>query len=598
MIERVSGNTKAEIFAFDFRARTDEKTNEGGVASIWLSSIVGDDTTETRKNIKDFLDLIIERSAKQNVCLYCFDLAFHWSFLAYELFDRGYCHARRMRKDSVKKFNVFCTSNASTVYSAMIKVSKGHGIIFLKDLKQVYAGYKSLDEMAKSFKSDRPFFPDDLEKEHPEGAEPTENEKSNSVSRSSFIFDVLKAQEKDAAFFQAFTLASYSLRRAILHAFGHLKSPYMAYRSQKMYPRITDEDEKKALIASKKGGLTGPTIAAIDRGFQINQRCFVIDRTQSYPSEMKESKLPRGTGTLFDGFDTGGGIRLFYVQINSFDGVRIHSIPVLMQGHLHFMPPGSPPIRIWIWEWEYYQAFSCYINLDCEVLGGYLYREGRCPFGPYVEENQRIRNEFEAKGDFIQAAHYKALNVTIYGKLIQRDSKETITQTLDEETGLTVTERKEREEARESSYVYLPAGSAIPSLARWHLIKLAKRFGYENVVYVETDSLIVLENEHTKEVLASLDLNKQLGHWHLESVALEAYFPMAKRYKYKTEDGRAVVKGAGIDSSAFSGLYDEIKITDTEIEMRQKKAAPGGTLLIKVRKKLKGERKDENTNPC
>lgn len=591
MNSRINGNAKADIYSFDFRARTDDKTNSRGVASIWLSCLYGDDCEETRGNIADFVDLILEKSKSKSICLYCFDLGFHWSFIVYELFARGYQHAKRLRVDSVKKFNVFCTANASTVYSAMIKTSKGSGTIYFKDLKLVYAGYKSLEEMAASFRTARQFFPDDLEKEHEDGAEPSEEERKNCISRAGFVFDVLKRQEGDSAFFQSFTLASYSLKKAIKHAFGHLRAPYMAYRSQKMYPQITDEAEKEALLASKKGGLTGPTIRAIDENYIIKKRLFVIDRTQSYPSEMKFSKLPRGVGVPFEGFKVGGGICLYKVQINAFDGVKLHSVPELMQRHLHFMPWGMEPIIIWIWEWEYFQMFDCYIGLDCEVLGGYLYKKGVCPFGRYVEENQEKRKEFEAKGDFIQAAHYKALNVTIYGKLIQRPNEETIEQSLDEKTGLAVTEKKARDHAKESSYAYPPAGSAIPSLARWHLIQLAKNFGYENIVYIETDCLIVIENEHTKAILDSMTLKKDLGFWHLENKAVEAYFPMAKRYKYKTEDGRAVVKGSGIDSSAFSGSsYEEVKITNTKITMRQKRPAKGGTLLIKIEKTLKGEK--------
>lgn len=588
MKERISGNTKAEILAFDFRARTDDVTNMSGIASIWLAGIVGDGLEATFNAIDEFVDYIIERSKDGNICLYCFDLGFHWSFIVYDLFRRGYTYTKRFRKDSVKKFNIFCTSGASVVYSAMIRTSKNGGIIFFKDLKQVYAGFKSIEQMAQSFRSAREFFPDDLEKEHPCGEKPTHKEITNCISRAGFVFDVLKRQENDPAFFQAFTLASYSVRKAILSAFGHLKSPYMAYRSKKMCPAITDEEEMAALKASIKGGLTGPTIKAIDMGYNINQRLFVLDRTQSYPSEMRFSQLPRGQGEKFEGFKIGGGVRLYHCLIKSFDGVKFHSLPALMQSHMHFMPYGEEPIELWLWEWEYYFAYSCYVNLDCEVLGGYLYKAGRCPFGHYVEENQEKRKQFEAQGDYIQAAHLKALNVSLYGKLIQRPSKEIITQSLDEETGLAITDRKAREEEKESSYAYPPDGSAIPSLARWHLCLLAQEFDFDNVVYVETDCLIVIANEHTEAVLKSLELKKELGFWHMQDTAIKAYFPMAKRYKYQTEEGKTVVKGAGIDPAAFFGDYGEIKITDTTITMRQKRPAKGGTLLIKITKKLKG----------
>lgn len=593
MRERISGNTKAEIISFDFRARTDDATNAEGVASIWRWSAIGDGLAESGADIASFVDWLLERAKKGNICLYCFDLGFHWSFIVYELFSRGFNFAKRLRKDSVKCFNVFCRGSGSVVYSATVKESKKAGSIFFKDLKKVYAGFRSLEEMAAAFRSSRPFFPDDLEKAHPEGQAPTEEEKTNSESRAGFVFDVLKRQESDPSFFQSYTLASHTIRRAILSAFGHLKSPYMAYRSKKMFPRITDEREKAALRASIKGGLTGPTIAAIDRGLEIRQRLFVLDRTQSYPSEMKFSKLPRGVGERFSGFETGGGIRLYYVRFNSFDGVKFHSIPAFMQAHLHFKPEGTDPIFLWLWEWEYFFAFDCYINLSADVLGGYLYRKGVCPFGKYVEDNQAKRREFEKAGDYIQAAHLKALNVSLYGKLIQKDATETTEQTFDEATGLAVAEIREREEGKESSYTYLPGGSAIPSLARWHLCQLARKFGYNNIVYVETDCLIIIATPETERILRGMELKKELGFWHMEATAVEAYFPMAKRYKYRTEEGETVVKGAGLDSASFPGEYEEVKLTGATVVMRQKKPAKGGTLLVKITKKLKGDRKNE-----
>ena len=587
MKERISGNTRAEIYGFDFRPRTDEKTNMGGEASIWLASLTGENGGETFAGIEGFVDTIIDLSQKGNICLYCFDLALHWSFIYYDLLRRGYRFVKRVRKDQEKVFSAFGSRNASTLFSAMIRPSK-RSVIFFKDLKQVYAGFSSLYDMAQAFKSERPFFPDDLEKEHAKGEEPTEEERENCLSRSGFVFDVLKRQEGDPAFFQAFTLASYSMKRAILRAFGWCKAPYAVFRSKKMYPRTKDPDEITALRCSIKGGLTGPTIAAIDRGYEIHDEIFVIDRTQSYPTEMRYSKMPRGLGEPFEGFQIiKKSCCLYHVLIKSFDAVKIHSIPALMQGHIHFMPEGSDPIELWLWEWEYWAAFSCYINLKAEVLGGYAYKLGVCPFGQYVEENQAQRAKLEDEGDHIQAAHLKALNVSIYGKLIQKNSKETFTLETDEE-GVMTTGLSERDEEKEAAYIYLPAGSAIPSLARYHLIELAQKFGYENVLYVETDSLIVLANDKTKAVLNDMDLCKELGHWHLEAFAKRAYFPMAKRYKYETLDGRVVVKGAGIGVDAFKGLsFDEAKITGSKVEQRVKKRAKGGTLLIKMQKKLK-----------
>lgn len=591
MREKINGNTVADIYSFDFRSRQDDVTINGGVASIWLASITGDDGQTFYDSIDGFLDGIFELSKSKNICLYCFDLAFHWSFIFYGLIHRGFIFTKRFTKTSAKCFSAFGTMHATVVYSASIKNTKTGGSVYFKDLKQVYAGFRNIEEMAESFKSDRKFFPDDLEKAHPEGGKPTEEELSNSSSRSGFIFDVLKRQEDDPEFFRAFTLASHSIKAAIKYGFRKLHNPYAAYRSSRMYPNITDEDQKAALRESIKGGLAGPTIAALDAGLEIDKPMFVIDRTQSYPSEMNSSLLPRGVGERFEGMEIGPYIYLYQVKIKSFDYAIFHSLPVLMQYHIHFMPEEADPIILWLWHWEYWKAFSCYKNLQAEVLGGYRFKKGKCPFWEYVAKNQEERKALEAKGDHIGAAHVKALNVSIYGKLIQRDSTEKISQKLDDESGIMDTESEERKEAKEASYIYLPAGSAIPSLARLHMIEKAEEFGFDNVMYIETDCLIVLDNADTRAVLEKMELSKDLNHWHLEALAKEAYFPMAKRYKYLKEDGTAVVKGAGIDVSQLGEAYDDISIVNNSVIMRMKKRAKGGMLLVKVKKNLKGENK-------
>lgn len=584
---RVNGNTKATIYSFDFRTRQDDRTLEKGRASVWLATIKGDGFEGFYYSIDEFIRAIEQLSEKENCCFYCFDLGFHWSYMFYALMIKGYKYAKRIKSTSEKIFTAFGTSHATVVYSATVKATEKGGLCYFKDIKAVYAGFKSLESMALSFKSSRPFHPDDLEKEHPFGSKPTEEERENAISRSSFIFDVLKRQEENAEFFRAITLASFSMKSAIRQSFAWCKNPFAAYRSPKMCPKIEDKDEKMALRCSIKGGLAGPTVAAIDRGYKVDEPLFVIDRTQSYPSEMKLSKLPRGKGQYFAGFEIiPSHIHLYHVNILSFDGVKMHSLPDLMQMHLHFMPEGSEIISLWIWEWEYWQAFGCYINLKMEVLEGYAYKKGVFPFGSYVERNQEERRKLESEGDSIGAAHLKALNVSLYGKLIQKPSTERLNQVEDSE-GLLDTESEERDEEKEANYIYEPAGSAIPALSRFHLVQLAEKFGFDNVMYNETDSLIVLLNEHTKAVLDSMELKKELGYWHIEAFAKRAYFPMAKRYKYERDDGETVIKGAGIDVSGFSKDYDEAAIVGTSVAMRQKRRAKGGTLLVKINKKLK-----------
>ena len=441
MKERIAGNTKAEVLSFDFRSRSDDKTIEQDIASIWLASLTGENGASFYSNIKEFTEAILKRSERGNICLYCFDLGFHWSFIFYELIRIGFKFVKRITKASERVFSAFGTSSTTIVYSAAIRGAKSGGTIYFKDLRNIYTGYKSIEEMANSFHSGRRFFPDDYEKEHPEGARPSKEELENSASRSGFVFDILKRQSGDPRFFQSFTLASYSMKTAIFKAFERLKrpgkpyAPFAVYRSSMMFPRTKDKKEIEALRASIFGGLTGPTIEAIDRGKLIEGPLLAIDKTQAYPAEMAYSKLPRGLGEPFDGYKgmEKGKCHLYHLRIYSYIGVRIHSIPLLMQKHRHFLDEGDEPIDLWLWEWEYYLMFACYVGLKCEILGGYTYGLGRSPFASYILENQKKRNELEAAGDPVGAGHHKYLNVCLYGKLIQKDSAEIVEQTTDED---------------------------------------------------------------------------------------------------------------------------------------------------------------------
>lgn len=589
MIQRVAGNNKASIFAFDFNCRSDDKTIEKNVASIWIASIKGDGEETVVEDIAAFVDRIVELSVKSSICLYCFDLGFHWSFIFYELLRRGFQFSKSINQKSKDRFTAFSNPRTGVTYSAAIKPTKG-GIIFFKDFKAIYTGFKTVPDMAAAFHYEGKFFPEDFAKVHKPG-KLTDEEKVTSLSKVSFIFDVLKAHEKDPQFFRSFTLASYSVKSAIRKSCGWAGgSQYAVYRSEKLYPKITNPGEVEALRLSVKGGLTGPTISAIDQGLYIDKPIFVVDRTQAYPSIMAFQKLPRGTGEYFAGFRpmSPGSINLYHVIIKSFDNVKMHSLPGLMQTHKHFLTRSDESVDLWIWEPEFYILPSFYENVEAEVIEGFSYRCGISPFKQYIIENQEKRKEAEEKGDRISAGHYKFLNVSLYGKLIQKNSKQTTEEYLDDD-GLLTVKVKDREEEKEAAYVYLPAGSAIPAFARVNNLLLALRFGLENVLYIETDALIVEDNEKTRSVLNSMDLSHDLGHYHLEAHGKRAYFPMAKRYKYEKDDGETVVKGAGLSLQPIAAGkgFDEIKIDDTVVEMRQKHRAPGGIIMAKINKKLK-----------
>ena len=152
-------------------------------------------------------------------------------------------------------------------------------------------------------------------------------------------------------------------------------------------------------------------------------------------------------------------------------------------------------------------------------------------------------------------------------------------------------------------YTYKPVGSAIPAYSRVALIRAGLKLGWENILYMDTDSLFFILNKETISKVKTLEINEKMGSFGWEDVdengftkLTGAQFTAPKRYKLKDDDGTFDVKMAGVsnpkeDLNGKELEYDEVNMIDGIFSAHLRKRAEGGTLILDVPKKLQVQEK-------
>lgn len=243
------------------------------------------------------------------------------------------------------------------------------------------------------------------------------------------------------------------------------------------------------------------------------------------------------------------------------------------------------PVDLWLWDFELALAQRCYVNFHFDILETWAYKGRIMPWSNYLKMNWENRCLADDLGDKSKSNHFKHCNNVIFGKLIQKPKLEDFESVLDSHDILTTT-AKTRKNQRKTTYSYSPAGSCITARGRWVEIMTALKFGASNIMYMDTDSLFIIDNPQTRKVLSTLNIKKELGGWKLTEGIERAFFPMAKRYKYE-KDGITIVKGSGFSFDAIDrSNYEEVKLTEGEIEVRMKRQIKGGIVREKVKKSL------------
>ena len=592
MIARIN-RRKFNIYAMDVESHNDEESIEKRETSIWLGCFINEeskmeDESSYFYSIQEFLNKCKALTSKKrknghenrpcnNLAVYIYNLSFEWSFILPVLIDSGFTFKASIDKEDSFVYNSISTKSVSSVWQAEIKFEKGSGKVLLRDLAKIYGG--GLSEVAKAFKLPTQKGEINYRLNRLHDYVVTKEEKEYCFKDTRIIIDILLEEiaREDKDFFKAVSMASYSMIKLLKRGFPRSTKPYLEFR--KLYPELGKE-ENEFVRNALAGGLCYPTKSFMFK--EITEPILHIDGHQMHPSQIYLKPHPYGEGEYFIGKPT-----KFFKHINvchirvSYDDVKLHSIIKLINRDF------ADSTELYVFDFEIPTMYKCYVNLEIEYIDGYSYKSRFLPWRDFVNDNYHLRLKAKAEKDAYNTLRYKLLNnAGAYGKFVERPHTEVFMNYIRDDGIIDskIIPKKEIDPAFDGSmkmynakYTYIPLAS-IPAWSRVELIETALKFGWENVCYVDTDSVFCLYNEHTKKVLESeINLKDELGGWSIEEIIERAQFTSPKRYKteVKTDDGlKTTIKAGGINFDFYKQHthQEEVEFYMKEYGMTEREA--------------------------
>lgn len=596
MIHRI-GRRKYKIYAFDIETHNDIESISKGETSMWLGCLIDEsskmeDETSYLYDMDSFIDRLDELSGPQkrhnknapkvckNVCIYIYNLSFEWSFILPVLLKRGFKAVEKVHDKSEMEFSSVTTKSVSSVWDVTIKFSPKHGKIIFRDLAKIYGG--GLGNVAKSFGLETQKGEIDYRLNRLHGHIITKEEKEYCFKDTRIIIEILEKIKDDNEFWNVSSIASYSMKHLLQAGFKKTYKPYKEFR--KMYPSLSKE-ETEFLRKGVEGGITYATPKYQYK--DIKGKIYHIDIHQAHPHSGWKYMYPYGEGEYFTGRPPKGKISACRIKV-TYNGVYLHSIIKLIG--IDYITD----FELVVWDFEIPLMMKCYKDLKIKYIDGYAYKMRFLPWRNYYAYNYTARLEAKKKGDAFNTMRYKLLNNSSYGKLLEKPHNEILLNYINA-LGIidsNVSLKPENEQQINAKYTYLPVGSAIPARTRCYLVSTALKFGWEKILYFDTDSIFILWDEEVEKVWLSDQINKEdwLGGWALEETLDRAIFACPKRYKTQNSDSGIVdVKAGGINFDKFfeeKGYsknevpFDEINITNETYKVQRAMRCKGGTIIV------------------
>ena len=621
-----------EIYGMDIESHNDEESIAKRETSMWLGCFINELSKEEDEDsyfytMEEFLERcesIVSKKRKtadesrpcKNLAVFIYNLSFEWSFLLPILLKQGFQFKADIDKDDEYVYNSISTKSVSSVWQVQIKFKKNSGTLLLRDLAKLYGG--GLGNVAKAFNLPTQKGEIDYRMNRLHGHIVTQEEKHYCFCDTRIIIDILLEEIKrgDKDFFKAVSMASYSMLKLLKRGFPRSTKPYRKYRE--LYPEL-GEEENLFVRQALSGGICYAT-----KRFQfkeVDAPVLHIDGHQMHPSQIYLKPHPYGEGEYFTGSPT-----KFFKHINichikvSYDDVKIHSIIKLIGRDF------ADDIELYVYDFEIPTMRKCYVNLEIEFIDGYCYKSRFLPWREYVHENYVQRLEAKKNHDAYNTLRFKLLNnAGAYGKFVEKPHTG-IFQNIINEDGIidSYIVQKEFDEPLKmynAKYTYIPLAS-IPAWSRVELVETALKFGWENILYFDTDSIFCLYNEETKRVLETqINLNDELGGWAVEEICERAQFTAPKRYKLEVKEGdklKTTIKAGGINFDFYKehsyseevefymkeyGLsrkdackmidipFDEINIISSEWQVQRAYRVKGGTIIEFQTKRMDVQKK-------
>ena len=628
MIHRI-GLRKYNIYALDIETHNDLESLAKMETSMWLGCLINEDSKVddpasyfyTMDELIDRLDMMTspkrksskEKKPCKNVCIYIYNLSFEWSFLLPVLLEHGFKAVDRLNDNSEKEFSSVTTKSVSSVWDIEIKFSKKHGKIILKDLAKIYGG--GLSKVAKSFNLETQKGEIDYRLNRLHNYTITQEEKEYCFKDTRIIIEILQKLQDDKDFWNISSIASYSMKNLLKEGFPKTFKPYKEFR--KMYPEL-DQEETDFLRKGVEGGITYATPKYQFK--DIKAKVYHIDIHQAHPFSAWKHLYPYGKGEYFTGEAPKGKISACRIRIG-YDGVYLHSIIKLIG--MDYIED----FELVVWNFEIPTMMKCYKNLRIKYIDGYAYKMRFLPWRHYYENNYRKRLIAKKNHDDFNTLRYKLLNNSSYGKLLEKPHNDIMLNCINS-LGLidSIVRMKEGKDIKvNAKYTYLPVGSSIPARTRVYLVETALKFGWEKILYFDTDSIFILWDEEVEKIWQSPAINKEdfLGGWALEETIGRCQFTAPKRYKTQLlgEDTIHVsnVKAGGINFNDYISShyeenlnalmkddptltqreaiekielpFEEINITNDKFQVQRALRCKGGTIIVFQEKEMSIQKK-------
>lgn len=335
-----------------------------------------------------------------------------------------------------------------------------------------------------------------------------------------------------------------------------------------------------------------------------------------HPTQAYLKRFPYGKGTYFTGSPPLAKISACRVRI-SYNDVKLHSVISLIGTDF------CEDREIVVWNFEIPTMMKVYVDLRIEYIDGYAYDTRPLPWRKYYALNYDERLKARKRKDDFNVLYYKLLNNSSYGKLLEKPHLQIFANTINKDGIIDseVIDKPLEEIETNAKYTYIPVGSCIPAYSRVMLIETALKFGWQKVLYFDTDSIFVLKDKYTQWVweneISHIDY---LGGWALEEEIDRAQFTAPKRYKTEV-NGKTTIKAGGINFNKFIEErvdsiiedehlnvsneerdamidryqipFDEINIVNSKFKVQRAFRCKGGTLIVFQEKEMGIQKKYE-----
>ena len=595
------------VFAFDVESHNDDESIAKQETSIWLYSFIDensrmDDEASYGYTMEQFLGRL-ERESRNfvkgkkqcpNLYVAVYNLSFEWSFILPAILKAGFVWKADIAEgDEGKSYNSISNISCASVWEATLHFGKGHGVIRFRDISKIYAG--GLRNVAKHFNLPTQKGDIDYKINRLHGWQVTKAEKEYCFKDTRILIDICIRMQKegDTLFFKSLSAASYAVATMIRRGWPNTFTPMKEFR--KSYPNLTKEEDD--FIRKGTGG--GICYATPLWQFKQTPRLIHIDMHQAHPTSAYLNYFPKGKGTYFKGRPPKGKISICHIRI-SYVRAYLHSVISLIGNPFAFDE------ELYVWTIEIPTMMKCYKDLEIEYIDGYAYEVARLPWRSFYKENYDMRRVAKKKGDGLESARRKLLNNASYGKLLEHAHSEEF-ENINLPNGVITSIKHQRDiELDEAKYTYLPIGSCIPAYTRVRLVETALKFGWENIVYFDTDSIFVVDTPETRAVIKTINMEDELGGWGLENDVVKGQFTAPKRYKI-VEDDEQAGEVPVFHLAGFNGFwrrdehgnlvmdknekpipleYESVDIVSAKYQVQGTMKVRGGTIVVMKEKKV------------